>query len=167
MRLLRTYCFDKHTRWAYSLDFIENCLNNVINDTTGYSANYLQFGKDCPNSIDRFLNYPKNEERGDQVPLDHVWVLAARRLRTKAARRIEKHNAKVNPINFEVGDKVLVKSHRLSSAEDKTIKKLFLLYEGPYKVLSNAGPNCYVIDKGEGLEVSKQNVINLKRYRSA
>lgn len=37
-------------------------------------------------------------------------------------------------IDYTVGQQVLVREQRLSSAEDNEIKKLFLLYRGPYLV---------------------------------
>lgn len=36
---------------------------------------------------------------------------------------------------YQVGDQVLVKEHRLSSAEDQETHKLFLLYHGPYPII--------------------------------
>lgn len=38
-------------------------------------------------------------------------------------------------IQYTVGQQILVKEHRLSSAQDHEIKKLFLLYRGPYTII--------------------------------
>lgn len=43
-RLLRAWCCEKHTRWAYMLKEVEHCLNNVVHESTGFTPNYLHFG---------------------------------------------------------------------------------------------------------------------------
>ena len=40
---------------------------------------------------------------------------------------------------------VLVKRHDLSSAQDREIKKFFLLYEGPYEIVEIKMQNAYVL----------------------
>ena len=62
---------------------------------------------------------------------------------------------------------VLVKRHDLSSAQDKEIKKFFLLYEGPYKIIEIKMNNSYVLQNQATREiVGTQNATNLKRYWS-
>ena len=49
---------------------------------------------------------------------------------------------KDNPINeFETGDYVKVRKHQ-------TENKIESLYEGPYRIISRAGKNNYVVDMG-------------------
>lgn len=60
---------------------------------------------------------------------------------------------------------MLVRTHYQSSALDKTIKKFFLLYECPFHIIRSAGPNSFMIGDDRGVEISKQNVINLKPFR--
>lgn len=54
----------------------------------------------------------------------------------------------------------------LSSAENAEIKKFFLLFDSPYYVLNETGPNFYNIGNDKGELISKQNVVNLKPYKS-
>ncbi|VEN36010.1 unnamed protein product [Callosobruchus maculatus] len=162
-RLLRAYCADKHTRWAYMLDFVEQCLNSAINDSTGYTALYLQQGCREDHPIMKMIKFPVDSQQ--KPSLHDVWILAREKLLSKAERRIEKHNSKNNLVEFQEGEMVLVRNHKLSSAEDHTIRKFFLLFSGPYRISGKAGPNCYTLVDAEGNELSKQNVINLKRYK--
>lgn len=83
----------------------------------------------------------------------------------KCNLRSAKANAKRDPITFEEGARVLVKTHHQSSAEEHTIRKFFLLYEGPYYVLQQLGPNSYLIGDELGRAIAKQNVMNLKLYK--
>ena len=62
---------------------------------------------------------------------------------------------------------VLVKRHDLSSAQDKEIKKFFLLYEGPYEVIEVKMQNSYVLQNNvTGEIVGTHNATNLKLYWS-
>lgn len=113
--------------------------------------------------IYKFLDFPKQEK--EDLPRNVIWELAYNNLLTKAERRAARANKGVTPVNFEVGDLVLTRTHYQSSAADKTIKKFFLIYEGPYKIIRKAGPNSYIIGDLGGNELSKQNVVNLKAYK--
>lgn len=164
-RLLRCFCFDKHTLWSNKIADVENCLNNVVHSVTGHTPLYLQFGIREPNNIRKILNFPE-VEREEMQNLHEVWELAYERLKSKAIRKKTKFDSKIKAIEFDIGDAVLMRTHPLSSAENAEIKKFFLLYEGPYYVLSKSGPNSYVIGNKEGEKLSQQNVVNLKPYKT-
>lgn len=162
-RLLRSYCFDKHTKWACLLNFVEDCLNSAISEVTGFAPKLLQFGKSSGRPIEALVSFPFDFQ--ESRDWETVLLLARERLRSRAERRATKHDNQIKPVVFNVGDRVLVKSHAQSSADDRTIKKFFLLFNGPFSVLRQAGPNSYVIGDLSGKENSCQNVINLKLYK--
>lgn len=164
-RLLRAYCYDKHTRWGFMLDFVEKCLNSAVNEITGYAPSMLQTGEPIPHLIDKLINFPTDNHTSSKPSQEQLIFLARENLKSKAEKRADRHNASVKAITFQVGDKVLIRDHSQSSAENRLIKKFFLLYHGPFYVLRQAGPNSYVVGDVSGKEVSKQNIINLKRYR--
>ena len=61
-----------------------------------------------------------------------------------------------------------MRRHDLSSAQDKEIKKFFLLYEGPYEVIEVKMKNSYVLQNRETREiVGTHNATNLKLYWSS
>nr|CAI5869337.1 unnamed protein product [Callosobruchus analis] len=93
-----------------------------------------------------------------------TWSLVHERLKSNAEKRKKKLNDKTT--EFQVGDVVLVRQHPISSAMDATIKKFFLLHEGPYWVSKVVAPNCYqVIDK-DGVVIGRHNIKNLKKFVS-
>lgn len=51
-----------------------------------------------------------------------------------------------------------------SYANDKVIKKLMLLYQGPFYIRRSADPNWYIIGDEKGKEIGKYNIVNLKLY---
>lgn len=164
-RLLRLLCHEKHTKWACVVQTVESWLNNVINESSGFTANFIQLGKTIPNPIEKIIKFPEDNSAISPA-LEHVWVLARQRLLSRAELRSAKANAKRNPTVFAVGDRILVRTHYQSSAEERLIRKFFLLYEGPYYVLRQAGPNSYIIGDEQGNELAKHNVVNLKLYRT-
>ena len=91
--------------------------------------------------------------------------LANESLLTKGERRKQKHDGKGKWVKYEIGQLVLVRRHDLSSAQDKEIKKFFLLYEGPYEVVNIKMDNAYVLrNQTTGELVGTHNATNLKRY---
>lgn len=163
-RLIRSFCFDKHTKWACVLKDVEHCINNVTHESTGYTPLYLQFGSIEENNVHKILKFPTNPVETVK-PLGVVWHLSKEIQLSKAERRLQKQNERFTPVLFKEGDKVLVKSHPLSSAENAQIKKFFLIYEGPFSILSQVGPNSYLLTDSNGGRLGPHNVRNLKQFR--
>jgi len=65
-------------------------------------------------------------------------------------------------IKYQANQQVLIREHRLSLAEDKEIKKLFLLYRGPYYIKEVRKNNTIVIQ--EGPDMVTHNVRNVRPY---
>lgn len=93
-------------------------------------------------------------------------VLAREHLWSKAEKRQLRHQNNSSYISFAPGNQVLVKEHKLSSAEDKEIQKFLMLYKGPATVVSCVHPNAYLVrDNTTQQDLGVQNVQNLKPYR--
>lgn len=43
-RILRTYCYDKHTTWSTHINNIEECFNNSVHFSTSFTPEELIFG---------------------------------------------------------------------------------------------------------------------------
>lgn len=104
------FCHDKHTSWACHLREIEECLNNVIHDSTGFSSYFLQTGQNSDDDI---------QSESHQQAL----MLASERLKSKAERRRQKYDNTIKPIFFNEGDLVLVRTHPQSFLKSSEIKK--------------------------------------------
>lgn len=160
-RLLRAFCHSQHSKWAVIVKTVEGWLNQVIHSCTGFTPNELHFGRERSNEFIKSLNFPGVLER---LPKD-VIILARERLRSKAALRAKQ----VKPTEhtaFKPGDKVLVRTHPISSLLEKEIKKFFLLYRGPCTVIRQAGANAYEIQEDStGHDLGIHNIYNLKPFR--
>nr|CAI5850546.1 unnamed protein product [Callosobruchus analis] len=160
-RMLRAFCYEKHTKWAQYLGQIESCLNEVVHESTGFSPKFLHFGIQTNSRMCEFINPPPNSDARQE--LTSMWVLAHKKLMTKAERKRTKRQGGLEVV-FKEGDAVLVRQHPLSSAEDSIIKKFCLLYEGPFWVSKVINPNCYEVTDSNGLFAGRHNVKNLKKY---
>lgn len=83
-------------RWAFMLDFVEQCLNSAINEITGYAPNMLQLGELIPHVIDKLMD--------DHVTLKpshkQLFFLARENLKCKSEKRADRDNASVKQITF-------------------------------------------------------------------
>lgn len=162
-RMFRTYCYRKHTSWPNYVNLIENWLNCTQHDSTGFTAYELLKGEKPLRLIEKLVKFP---ERKDML-LETKIMLAHDRTMTKAQRRKARHDLKLSPRQYQPGDLVLLKTHCQSSAFDREIKKFFLLYEGPFEVITEVGKNAYALRHPVSQVVRGTfNVIHLKPYKS-
>nr|CAI5861740.1 unnamed protein product [Callosobruchus analis] len=162
-RILRSVCHEKHTKWASVIPQVEKWLNRAIHSGTRFSPNYLHFGKREPVGWFSELGFPPD---GHPTPAhEQIVEIAYKNLLTKAEKRQQKHDNQHKLVTFVVGDKVLVRTHPQSSAEERQIKKLFLLFTGPARVIAIRGPNSYeLVDEKTGANLGIHNVRNLRPY---
>lgn len=158
-RLLRTYCHRQHTNWLRWLDNIEYWINNTTHSTTECTPHYLMFGEKPKLSITRLINFPKGDPNEAEPKI--IQIVMKRSKKKAELRNAYKDKDKKFP-QYNVGDSILVKEHRLSSAEDKETHKLFLLYHGPY-IIQKVHPNNTVTVQGNG-KFCTFNLKNIKKY---
>jgi len=159
-RILRTYCHNQHTNWLRWLDNIEFWINNTTHMTTGYTPNYIMFGKENPLSITKLVKFPEPDHK--TLKPDVVQIVMKKIQRKAEIRNQHKDRDKTFP-QYQVGDKVLIKEHRLSSAEDQETHKLFLLYHGPYSIIEAHDNNTVSVIDNQG-SIRKHNYKNLRKY---
>lgn len=159
-RLCRLYCSEKHTKWAEYLPQVEYCLNYSINSVTEQAPYTLMFGKKCEGILDKLLSFPAK-----QYDHDKIVILTRERVKNKLQKRKTNFNKKIKAMSFEVGNKVLVRTHYLSDKLGKKIKKYFQLYEGPYVVTKIKCENAYEVeDPITGKIRGVYNVRQLKKF---
>lgn len=161
-RMFRTYCSDHHTEWPRQVNYIQWVLNNTVHEATGYTPQELFLGTGRCNPFDSTINFPRRTPTEQRTK----WTMAHEVQLSKAERRKKRHESKGISTSFLVGDLVLVRVHRLSSAVDRCIQKFYLLYEGPFQVYERKSDNAYVlVDPTTKRIHGTYNVIFLRRYR--
>lgn len=141
------------------MDSISNLILVTTHTTTGYTPNFIMFGEKTRLSLTKLIAFPKYD--GTEIPPDIVQIVIKCIKEKSEIRNAYKDKEKKFP-QYNVGDQVLIKEHRLSSAEDKETHKLFLIYHGPYKVQEVHGNNTVTIsNKGSYRTI---NFKNTKKY---
>ncbi|KAF4531740.1 hypothetical protein B566_EDAN008953 [Ephemera danica] len=161
-RILRAFCHQKHSSWVKMLPLAARWINITEHRSTGYTPYQLQQGCRPEEEITRLVKFPEVAE--NELSPDEIRILARERIRKTAAQRKKAADDRVKTTKFAVGDKVLVKTFRLSSAQNKETAKLFLLFEGPYYILKIVGPNAYLVGESNDKVLGTYNTRNLKPY---
>ncbi|CAI6368450.1 unnamed protein product [Macrosiphum euphorbiae] len=114
-------------------------------------------------SITKLITFPPYN---DDKPIQDVVQIVMKKTKKQAQlRNRRKDKDKIFP-KYEIGMKVLVKEHRLSSAEDHEIHKLFLLYHGPYQIQEVHQNNTVTVCTPNGTKHT-YNFKNIKQYHEA
>ena len=160
-RILQTYCSDQHTKWASYANFVQDCVNFTTHQSTGFSPFTLHFNKDSKEHI--LSMFPRLKR--DVVARDVQIRLANDRLQRAFERRCTSQK-KVSKVELGIGDLVLLRVPHLSNAIQKQTHKFFRIYEGPFKIVSNSGPNAFVLSlvNDENIIKGTYNRLNLRRY---
>lgn len=160
-RIFRTYCHEKHTRWALYLDDIEDTYNNTIHCSTGFSPNEIAFGKPPTYKMDKYVG----KVCKPVVDLEEIRVEARKNLIRSAEKRQEFFNIKKRLMTYEIGTLVKLRKFTQSNLIKKHTKKFALLYDGPYVVSAAPYSNTYTLvdPKTKGV-IGDYSAIHLAKY---
>lgn len=160
-RLLRAYCHDTQKSWRKRLQDIEECLNMVPHERTGYPPCQVVTGE-FPHSavtenLENFSERPKQS-------LDEIRKSVRRRY-AEASELVFKGPNETHQF-FRVGSKVLLRSNYLA-AEVEGAPKLSRLFEGPFEIISLPYPNtCRLVETASRAVKGVYNWNNLRPYFS-
>ena len=98
--------------------------------------------------------------------LDALRNLVGRHVDESRQKQEKHYNRGRRDVRFNVGDRVLRKTHFLSDAVKKFNAKLAPKFEGPFEIIETLSPTVYVLGQGEGSNrrIAKVHVSELKRY---
>ena len=110
---------DQHSKWSEYVDYVAFAYNSTSHKATGFTPNFLHFGRELANSVNLLLANPTSqyETYGDfafevieRMSVAHQ--LARDTLNEAAVSAKRYYDAKVRVVTFEPGDTVLVYSPR-------------------------------------------------------
>jgi len=156
-RILRTYCHSKHTKWVSYIKKIEFWINNTTHSTTGYTPQSIMGKPHNPVTLRQLVNYPDENHEED---IEVIIQLARKKMKRMAELRNQCLDKGKKFIQYTVGQQVLIKEHKLSSAEDHEIKKLFLLYRGPVTIVEVRNNNTVIV-----IEANKPTIYNMQNIK--
>lgn len=142
-RLLRTYCHNKHTEWSKYLNQVEKLINVSYHESIDITPHQAMYGVKPDRLIETLIQFPTQDEPGLKNIHEHI----TRHLLLKAQQRKEKRDKKQHmKLQYEIGQKVLIRNRQLPSTIDRIMKKLILIYEGPYVIVDIKANNVYKIN---------------------
>lgn len=127
---LRIFCHHNHKNCFKYCEIIESIMNRSPNPTTKFSPEYLFTGKEPPSlfhGIPPSLPVPTSEE------VDKM-KLAYERCKKRAEKRRECAKRSKHKWHPKIGDKVLVRQHKLSSKLKQRYHRMELVYAGPFVI---------------------------------
>lgn len=160
-RLIRTYCHKSHRSWVDVIPRIEDSYNNVIHSSTNYTPMELIKGISTRLTTDTLVTKLIPES---YVSLETMREQAKRNITKAASTREEFYNKNHKLIQFNIGDKVKLRTLPKSDKRQKITKKFSLLFEGPYVVGAIPYANVYTLIKEDGGIRGNYNAIHLSRY---
>lgn len=159
---LRILCSQNHSSWVDKIQMIEGYINNNFSTATGEIPIELHTQQRVQLPLERQIDYLQSDrERND---CDHIFQMAKERLIKRAEQRKKGH--KFRNIVFQVGQPVLIKAARYSSANEKVSAKLMELYTGPYYVVRKLNQNAYELENPVTKDIKIFNIQNLLPYHS-
>lgn len=160
-RMFRSYCHENHTEWPRHVSYIEWVLNNTVHESTGHTPQELFLSEEQYNPFGNVVSFPSRSLLSQRTKL----TMAREIQLSHSERRKRRHDNQGIPVSFVIGTRVLVKTHRLSSSADKCIQKFFLLYEGPYVIISRSQNNAYTLaDPDTKRKIGTYNVVHLRPF---
>lgn len=167
---------ERHREWPEHLPAIRFAMNSTRCSSTGYSAAYLTFGRELrsPNDVKHDLRHIAETDTFLPAITPYLkrftnTLREAREMieKTQDERKIQSDRSRRSAEQFTVGDRVLVKSHILSSAEKGLNAKLAPKRDGPYNIKRVVTPTTYELEEvgGERNSIGKFHSSDLTKFQ--
>jgi predicted aspartyl protease/transposase InsO family protein len=158
---------NQHNR-SELLPFVMAAYRSAPHDSTGFSPNFLHFGREVRAPIDLILETPNSD---GQIPMEYADVVAERlrpaytlvreQLGVQAERRKKYYDTKLKPSSFHVNDWVWLYTPRRRPGKSIKWQRL---YNGPFLIIDQIGPVNYVIQRSPRAEPKVVHVDKLKLF---
>ena len=155
-RLFRTLIKTKHTEWVSKVNIIQNILNEVHHETTGFTPLEIHLNKKPTRFWEKLFDINKNE-----TTIENKLMLVEQRIRKKGNYRAKLHADKHKFAEYKIDDLVLIKANNISKAESKITAKFLALYEGPYRLKQKVSENPFKLENPNTKEIRGQFHANL------
>lgn len=143
-----------HTNWPDKLQTIRFAMNSVKNESTGFSAAYLTFGRELRTVDDIEHDLRSIATLENFVPTITPKLLQiSETLKDVKETKLIVHNRNAKYLDgkrredpgYQPGSAVWITSHKKSSAPDNITKKFLPRKEGPYIILQKIGSATYEV----------------------
>ncbi len=147
---LRAYVDEQKENWATLLPQLQRATNSSQCASTGFTPDFMLFGKEIPSGLDADLEAARVDLQGTHpgarelhAKRQAAWDMARDRIKKAQAKQRADSARGRRPATIKAGDRVWLANRNMRS-QDTTVgaRKLEALYHGPYKVLKMHGSNA-------------------------
>ncbi len=157
-RLFRVYVAHNHKEWPLLIKNINEWINMIEHDSIGMSPYEAHFGKKPKHLFPLLARLS-----GQPVP---NYETRCRIIMDNLSKNARKREAQVkNPYQFHAGEKVLVRTPRVSDQPAGLFHKFFPLFAGPFIIEAIPHPNVCQLKDANGLPAGKFNFFNLRPFK--
>jgi len=171
--MISAYIKSNHyCEWDRNIPKLALALRTMAHEITKVTPALLNLGREIALPIDRQLQNSLHAGQANamdlakELPSKLKEIVEYVRISMEEGRKKQKQNYDKfhRHVEFNQGDKVWVRNHPLSNAEERTMAKLCPRWIGPYTIIEKLTPVSYRVDThGKGI-VGAQHVANLKPY---
>ena len=171
--MLAMYVNKFQTDWDQYLNLVKGAYMSSPHATTGYTPNYLLYGRELKLPLDNIVEAREWYEEGEDFlsrllrRTSFAQDLARARLLNRKAELEEKQTVPTVKIDYEFGDKIYV---YVPDSKTKITNKLRSRWQGPFSVLERTSVVNYRVVRhlsGGGQETRLVNVRRMKPYTEA
>lgn len=154
--------------WDRNLAELSFAIRSTVNESTGFSPAYLNFGRELRTPLDNNLSIALSkcvvgEDFARRIALIHS--LAKSNMVLNQANYMGWYNKARADSSFDVGDQVLLKCHHLSDASKGFTAALAPKYDGPFEIIEKIGLSTFVLKNNDNGEMrGKFNSSLLKKF---
>ena len=164
-QMIRNFIGDNKQNWDVHVPLLTSAYRSTINPATGFTPNFLMFGREVHLPIDLLYPRPQAEEpkevheyASNLIDKMHsCYQLARKHLHEAAQRQKKDYDTRIVESQYKPGD-LVYKRHHIH-------KKLEIPWQGPFVVLKPLGNSIYRITDKKKARVVHHDL--LKPYYSA
>lgn len=162
---------ETHQRdWPERLPYVVSAYNGSVHDATGYSPNFLMFGRELSVAVDIALGNPSGPPRSVNDYAAHLTGLMAsaydevrEHLQRSAERNKQHYDFGCKPLEFQPGALVWVFSPRQFRNRSPKWSKC---YSGPFEIVRRVNAVNYAVRRSPRSAVQVVHVNKLKPYNA-
>lgn len=159
MSMVRAYIHNRPREWDRYICFLTAAYRSTVHPATGFTPNFLMFGREVNLPIDLLYPLPKRNTTQDHSEyvrdlrgeMEECYAAAREALRRAAERQERVHDTRIRENEYHPGDLVL--------RSQPKAKKLESRWAGPFIVTKSLGGSLYRIANQNRAFVSHHDML--------
>ena len=159
---------DDHLRWTDHLPYIMAAYRSAVHNATGYSPNFLMFGRELYTPLDIIIKTPSNSQTSSDAYVDrqqnllyNTYWMVRDQLNATMLTNKRYYDESVRKHSYSVGEWVWYYKPRNQTGQ---CPKWSRFYSGPFRIMERLSDINYVIQQRPQSQPIVTHVDKLKKY---